>query len=100
MVKQLSPTQRWDRAVLKVRAATATYSEATLELEQARAALLKELTGCSTAVTHREKEVLKLVKDGKSNKEIANLLHIEERTVKFHVANLLKKFNASRRHQL
>jgi len=47
----------------------------------------------------REKDVLRLLKTGKSSWEIANLLGISERTVKFHVSNILFKLNAvSRTH--
>ena len=35
-----------------------------------------------------------------SNKEIATLLNISERTVKFHVSNLLAKFAVQRRADL
>jgi DNA-binding CsgD family transcriptional regulator len=43
-------------------------------------------------LTIREMEVLDLVREGMRNKEIADVLYISERTVKFHVANLLRKF--------
>jgi len=35
-----------------------------------------------------------------ANKEIANKLHIPERTVKFHVSNLLNKLGVRRRADL
>ena len=41
--------------------------------------------------TDREKEVLELLVGGRSNKEIGATLGIEERTVKAHVAKLLRK---------
>jgi DNA-binding NarL/FixJ family response regulator len=41
--------------------------------------------------TDREKEVLELLVAGRSNKEIGSALGIEERTVKAHVAKLLRK---------
>jgi DNA-binding NarL/FixJ family response regulator len=43
------------------------------------------------AFTIREKEVLQLLTAGRSNKEIAAKLGIEERTVKAHVSKLLRK---------
>ncbi len=48
----------------------------------------------------REREVLDLVLEQLSNKEIAVRLNISERTVKFHVAGLLRKFHTGRRQDL
>ncbi|NLN26921.1 MAG: response regulator transcription factor [Firmicutes bacterium] len=50
-------------------------------------------------LTPRELQVLELVVDGKTNKEIADTLIISEKTVKNHVTNLLKKLNLSDRTQ-
>lgn len=50
--------------------------------------------------TLREKEVLLLIADGKSNKEIADELHISIKTVKTHVSNLLLKCALEDRTQL
>lgn len=47
--------------------------------------------------TAREQEVLQLVADGKTNKEIAATLSITERTVKFHVGALMGKLGAGNR---
>lgn len=41
----------------------------------------------------REREVLKLIAEGLSNKEIADLLSISVRTVENHRANIMKKLN-------
>lgn len=49
--------------------------------------------------TRRELEVLRHVHSGLSNKEIAAALFISERTVHFHVSNLLTKMGASSRTQ-
>jgi len=53
-----------------------------------------------TGLTVRELEVLQLIVAGLSNKEIAGKLNIAERTVKFHVSNLLNKFGVRRRADL
>lgn len=45
----------------------------------------------------REGEVLKWVKEGKTNWEISKILDISERTVKFHVSNIKKKLDAVNR---
>lgn len=48
-------------------------------------------------LTPREVEVLRMIADGESNKRIAWRLGISEHTVKFHVASILTKVNASTR---
>ena len=45
----------------------------------------------------REKEVLRLVADGHTNKEIAEALFISEHTARNHVAHILSKLGLSRR---
>jgi DNA-binding NarL/FixJ family response regulator len=47
--------------------------------------------------TDREKEVLELLVAGRSNKEIGSSLGIEERTVKAHVAKLMRKVGVQNR---
>jgi DNA-binding NarL/FixJ family response regulator len=44
-------------------------------------------------LTTREREILKLIAEGKSTKEIADLLCISTRTVEHHRANLMSKLN-------
>ena len=51
-------------------------------------------------LTAREQSVLDLVASGARNRAIAESLSISENTVKFHVANLLRKANASNRAEL
>jgi NarL family two-component system response regulator LiaR len=48
-------------------------------------------------LTKREKEVLELLVDGKSNNEIAILLSISLATVRFHLTNIYTKFGAKNR---
>ncbi len=50
-------------------------------------------------LTTREKEVLRLIARGNSNKEIAASLNISEKTVKNHVTNILQKLHLSDRTQ-
>lgn len=51
----------------------------------------------TTVLSVREREVLKWMKEGKTNWEISHILSISERTVKFHVQNILSKLQASTR---
>jgi len=48
-------------------------------------------------LTARERDVLRLVAAGSSNKEIATKLRITERTVKFHVTSIFNKLGAENR---
>ncbi len=51
------------------------------------------------ALTERETEVLRLLAQGQSNKEIAATLNIGEKTVKTHVSNILAKLGVPSRTQ-
>src|ERR1041385_6607604 len=53
----------------------------------------------SSELTGRELEVLQQIVDGKSNKEIGNVLGISEATVKSHINNILSKLGVSDRTQ-
>ncbi len=86
---------------------------AALELEAARSVFtglraapglswIDSLTGRGTTtaghgLTTRELEVLRLVADGKSNREIASALVISERTVARHLQNIFAKLRVSSR---
>jgi DNA-binding CsgD family transcriptional regulator len=54
----------------------------------------------SVRLTRREEEVLDGVLRSLANKEIASLLNLSERTVKFHVSSLLSKFKVRSRMEL
>src|ERR1700733_13117245 len=57
-------------------------------------------TDAPSELSRREQEVLAGLLENLANKEVADRLHISERTVKFHVSNLLAKFGVRRRADL
>ena len=78
-----------------------TYVAPTLS-----ARLLTQLTGNMDSriatnplrsLSVRETEVLELLADGQSNKQIANRLDLQEKTVKHHVSHILSKLGAGNR---
>ncbi|MER7534938.1 response regulator transcription factor [Streptomyces sp. NPDC097704] len=56
-------------------------------------------TGRGGTLTEREREVLGLIADGRSNREIARALVLSEKTVKTHVSNILMKLDLADRTQ-
>ena len=73
---------------------------------QAAARLMREmrapevkLPDTPETLTEREVEVLRMLARGKANKEIAQSLHIGEKTVKAHVSNILAKLGMQSRTQ-
>jgi len=49
------------------------------------------------ALTRREREILALVAEGHSNRELAKMLWVTEQTVKFHLSNIYRKLDVSNR---
>jgi two-component system, NarL family, nitrate/nitrite response regulator NarL len=64
------------------------------------AAALNEFTLFDSELTQREIEVLRLIADGMTNPQIAELLHISPNTVTRHRANLMHKLNVHNRVEL
>jgi DNA-binding NarL/FixJ family response regulator len=54
----------------------------------------------NTELTDREQEVLQLIVDGKSNKEIAQILNFTTYTAKAHVSNIIQKLAVDDRTQV
>ncbi|MDQ7817923.1 MAG: response regulator transcription factor [Melioribacteraceae bacterium] len=54
----------------------------------------------SVRMTKRERQVIELIADGSTNKEIAQKLHLSTYTVKSHVHNILEKLTLNTRVQI
>ena len=94
LLKDMEPEQLLDRVraalsgEMVISEALATRLASALRQEaQESAGARRDLS----LLTEREREVLKCLADGQSNKRIARTLSITEGTVKVHVKNLLKK---------
>jgi len=55
--------------------------------------------GSSSSLTPRQQEVLALIADGNSNKQIASLLGLSDGTVKTHISSILRTLNVNNRTQ-
>jgi two-component system sensor histidine kinase TtrS len=61
---------------------------------------IRKSSSADASLTPRERSILAEIIVGHSSKEVARLFHISPRTVDFHRANLLKKFDARNTAQL
>ena len=84
-----------------IQAIKAAYEGQVQLSPQAAARLMREVRAPESpeTLTERETEVLRLLAEGHSNKEIAQILTIGEKTVKTHVSSILAKLNVSSRTQ-
>jgi DNA-binding NarL/FixJ family response regulator len=81
-------------------AAVRSVAAGHLLLEPAAAdALVGAAPAADAVLTAREREVLALIADGQSNREIARTLVVAEKTVKTHVSSILLKLGLSDRTQ-
>ena len=69
----------------------------TMFIERSSSAPGRMFLAGRAILTNREKEVLELLVAGRSNKEIGSPLGIQERTVKAHVAKLMRKVGVQNR---
>jgi DNA-binding CsgD family transcriptional regulator len=65
--------------------------------EQAAQKPRRRGAGIASALTPREREVLNLVADGKTDREVAEILFISRRTVNYHITHILGRLNVHSR---
>jgi DNA-binding NarL/FixJ family response regulator len=83
-------------AIRKVAGGNSYFSaEVTLSLLNKTQNSLKDLNPQIELLTDRETEIVQLIAEGFSNKEIGNKLFISHRTVDTHRTNIMKKLNVS-----
>ena len=75
-----------------VRAVTEAYRAQLEETGQIAAA-----TRVRARLTRRELEILRLVAEGRPNREVAKILWVTDQTIKFHLANTYKKLGVRNR---
>jgi DNA-binding NarL/FixJ family response regulator len=75
-------------------------SMASMLLEDYRVRLQHEASDDVSMFTEREREVLQLVAEGKTNKEISDLLTVSIKTVQTHRAHIMEKLGAHDRTDL
>ena len=57
----------------------------------------KQVSDCESLFTARELDVLRVLRQGKSNREIAESLHLSEGTVRNHITKILNQIGAKQR---
>jgi len=72
---------------------TSKVSELLLNVYLKRGAAPQESGDAPSVLTAREREILQLLAQGKSNKEVATTLYISVRTVETHRSNMMSKLN-------
>jgi len=74
-----------------------TIAKQVLQSFQDMESLSKETEDAVALLTKREREILTLVADGNSNRNIAKKLDISEQTIKNHVSAIMRKLNTNDR---
>jgi NarL family two-component system response regulator LiaR len=99
LLKDVSPSDLAD-AIRAVReGGTPLHPDITKKLMTQFVGPMAEPAGVPGELTSRELEVLRLIAQGMSNREIALALTISEKTVKSHVSNILSKLHLGDRTQ-
>jgi DNA-binding NarL/FixJ family response regulator len=98
-VDEAAPAEEFISAVRAVNRGSVWVSRQLLSIFVDRASRLlgSPPSGTNPSFTMREKEVLEMLVEGRSNREIGKPLGIEVRTVKAHVAKLMRKVGVRNR---
>src|SRR5947208_17567 len=91
-----SPESDFIQAIRAVSAGKAFFSPAVSRMlveDYVRQLQDKDIEDSYELLTSREREVLQLIAEGKSNKDVANMLNLSLYTVETHRSNILEKLN-------
>ena len=97
LLKHLDPEQFLEELTAQIRGEASISGDVALKI--IRAFSTQDVERQQTQLTGRELEVLKLVGEGYSNRDIASRLFISENTVKNHLRNILQKLHFENRVQ-
>jgi two-component system nitrate/nitrite response regulator NarL len=94
VLDEAADTEHLAAAIRRAGRGELLFSREQLILAQRQA---EEVSERWKGLTQREREVLRLISEGKSNASLAQQLHIAEKTVEHHVSNILSKLGVSTR---
>jgi DNA-binding NarL/FixJ family response regulator len=97
LLKHLDPEHFLEELTAQIRGEASISGDVALKI--IRAFSTQDVERQQTQLTGRELEVLKLVGEGYSNRDIASRLFISENTVKNHLRNILQKLHFENRVQ-
>lgn len=93
LLKDMEPEQVLEQIQIAASGRLAITDSLTELLARALREESRPRSASEAGLTRREQEILGLIAEGMSNKQIARELDITEGTIKVHVKNLLKKLN-------
>jgi len=98
-ISYLLKSARADEIVQAIRAAVQGESRIESKVANQLMQSMRRPTALHAQLTEREREVLLMIAEGKTNQDIADALYIGIKTVKTHVSNILQKLEVEDRTQ-
>lgn len=96
----LTPAQQWEADRAERRRIQKLLAAAWAKENESRLLVKLDMEGQEGLLSRREEEVITLIRERKTNKEIAIEMNLSERGVKFHVSNILFKLGLKKREEV